>query len=81
MDINKTDSRGMTLLHKVALNGFLTAEVLRFLENLGINKHTTDFASKTALQHATEEAARKYHPYLFDINRWSRTVDILRLSG
>jgi hypothetical protein len=68
----------MTLLHKIALSGFLTLEVLQFLRNSGIHHDALDSSGKTALQYATTESERKRHPHLFDVNRWSRTANILQ---
>ena len=82
VDIDKVDSKGMNLLHTIALGGSLTEEALIYLLRIShIRQETTDYYGKTALQYATEEADRERHPFLFDSKRWSRTADILRMHA
>jgi ankyrin repeat protein len=80
VDMDKTNSEGMTLLHTIALRGSLTEEGLIFLlGNSNIHQNMKDSSGKTALQYAMGEAEQKRHPHQFDLSRWSRTADILRM--
>jgi ankyrin repeat protein len=80
VDMDKTNSEGMTLLHTIALRGSLTEEGLIFLlGNSNIHQNMKDSSGKTALQYAMREAEQKRHQDQFDLSRWSRTADILRM--
>lgn len=79
VDIASTNSEGMTLLHKMALNGSLTEGALQYLlGSTSIRQNLRDLSGRTALQYAMEKAKQKHHPLLFDSKRWSRTADILQ---
>lgn len=77
VDMTKRDYEGKTVLHCAAICGSLTTESLEYLlSGIGVQLNAEDLHKKTALQYATEEAAKDTTGFLH-AERWERTKDIL----
>jgi ankyrin repeat protein len=81
VDLVKRDCDGKTVLHCAAIRGSLTEQSLEFLANvIGIQADEEDACGRTALQYATELAAKDRSSNFWDSERWERTRDILQKS-
>jgi ankyrin repeat protein len=79
VDLVKRDHKGRTVLHRAAIRGSLTEQSFRFLTNIiGIRADEEDTCGRTALQHATVQAAKDRNSQIWDRKRWKRTRDILQ---
>ncbi|KAF2867352.1 ankyrin repeat-containing domain protein [Massariosphaeria phaeospora] len=78
VDLTRGDLEGRTVLHRAAISGSLTNKALDFLINeVGLQPSTEDSYGKTALQYATELAARTRSRDSWDAGRWERTRKVL----
>jgi ankyrin repeat protein len=81
VDLVKRDRDGRTVLHRAAMCGSLTEQSLGFLTNvISIRADEEDTYGRTALQYATELAAKDRSSNIWDSKRWERTRDILQKS-
>jgi ankyrin repeat protein len=81
VDLAKRDHDGRTVLHCAAICGSLTEQSLGFLINIvSIQADEEDTYGRTALQYATELAAKDRSSKTWDPKRWERTRDILQKS-
>ncbi|KAL5381794.1 hypothetical protein DPSP01_006977 [Paraphaeosphaeria sporulosa] len=79
VDLVKRDRDGRTVLHHAAICGSLTEQSLEFLTKIvGIQADEEDTCGRTALQYATELAAKDRSRRIWDFKRWDRTRDILQ---
>jgi ankyrin repeat protein len=79
VDLVKRDCDGKTVLHSAAICGFLDEQSLTFLVNvIGIQADEEDTCGRTALQYATELAAKDRSRKIWDSKRRERTRDILQ---
>jgi ankyrin repeat protein len=70
VDLVKRDCDGKTVLHRAAICGSLTEQSLGFLANvIGIQADEEDTSGRTALQYATELAAKDRSSNTWDSKR------------
>ena len=78
VDPQMQDANGRTILHHLAMEGYLTKDALDyFCGSVGLSRHTPDAFGSTPLNYADERSKKFCDPKVLDQGGWSETEDFL----
>ena len=80
--IDAMDTKGRTVLHHAAIAGTLNQEMLHVMTTKwGIDINARDCDGRTALDHAVIKNSIPHHRYMFNRDRWDKTIGLLSNAG